>query len=67
MEKEKLVILKLDGDWQQGFIADLTISEQVEESGNHSRLNFLKEITRTLPPNPELASLLHQHWQEKYR
>ncbi|MDJ0616524.1 MAG: CHASE2 domain-containing protein [Calothrix sp. MO_192.B10] len=65
---EKLVILKFDGDWQQqGFRVDLTISKRVEESGSHSRFNPLQEITRSLPANPELAALLHQHWQEKYR
>ncbi len=65
---EKLVILKLDGDWeQQGFRVDLTISKQVEEPRINSRLNPLREMTRYLPANPELASLLHQHWQEKYR
>ena len=65
---EKLVILKLDGDWEkQGFRVDLTISKNVEESRINSRLNPLREMTRYLPANPELASLLHQHWQEKYR
>ena len=65
---EKLVILKFDGDWQQhGFRVDLTIVKEVEESGNHFRLNPLREMTRSLPPNAELASLLYQHWEEKYR
>ena len=65
---EKLVILKFDGDWeQQGFRVDLIISKQVEESGSHSRLNPLREMTRSLPPNPQLGSLLYQHWEEKYR
>ena len=62
---EKLVILKFDGDWQQhGFRVDLTIVKEVEESGNHFRLNPLREMTRSLPPNAELASLLYQHWEE---
>ena len=65
---EKLVILKFDGDWEeQGFRVDLTISIKVEASESHFHLKPLREITRFLPPNAELASLLQQHWKEKYR
>ena len=65
---EKLVILKFDGDWEeQGFRVDLTISIKIETSEGNLHFKTLREITRYLPPNTELASLLQQHWEEKYR
>ncbi|MDF0553949.1 CHAT domain-containing protein [Kamptonema sp. UHCC 0994] len=52
----KLVVLKLDGDLEiGGFRASLEIKE-----GDR----VLIEITRSLPPNPELAAEMQRHWQE---
>ena len=70
---EKLVILKFDGDWEeQGFRVYLTIftiskNKKVEASDGNLQFKPLRELTRYLPPNAELASLLQQHWEEKYR
>jgi CHASE2 domain-containing sensor protein len=66
----KLVILKFDGDWEsRGFWVHLTISQELEEfnNNNSSASTNLREITRCLPPNPQLAFHLQEHWQEKYR
>ncbi|CBN56856.1 MULTISPECIES: CHAT domain-containing tetratricopeptide repeat protein [Kamptonema] len=53
---EKVVVLKLDGDLEiGGFRASLEIKE-----GDR----VLIEITRSLPPNPELAAEMQRHWQE---
>ena len=66
----KLVILKFDGDWEdRGFWVHLIISQELEEfnKNNVATSTNLREITRSLPPNPELAFHLQEHWQEKYR
>lgn len=56
----KLVVLKLDGDLnQQGFRVTLEIGEE----GDRPEI----EMTGNLPPDPELATHLQRHWQEKYR
>ncbi len=56
----KLVVLKLDGDLnQQGFRVTLEIG------GEGERPEI--EMTGNLPPDPELATHLQRHWQEKYR
>ena len=72
----KLVVLKLYGDlFQQGFWVTLTISS---EGDRQSRIPYLRaenvndsypviEITGSLPPQPELATHLQYHWQERYR
>ncbi|MEC4812653.1 MAG: CHASE2 domain-containing protein [Scytonema sp. PMC 1069.18] len=64
----KLVILKFDGNWEErGFSVHLTISRELEESDGSYLLASLLEMTRSLPPNPKLASHLQEHWQDKYR
>ena len=66
----KLVILKFDGDWEnRGFWVHLIISQELEEfnNKNSSASTNLREITRSLPPNTQLAFHLQEHWQEKYR
>jgi CHASE2 domain-containing sensor protein len=72
----KLVVLKLDGDlFQQGFWVTLTISS---EGDRESRIGYPSaeninnsypeiEITGYLPPQPELAAHVQDHWQERYR
>ena len=72
----KLVVLKLDGDlFRQGFWVTLTISS---EGDRKTRIGYLSaeninnsypaiEITGYLPPQPELATHLQDHWQERYR
>jgi CHASE2 domain-containing sensor protein len=54
----KLVILKLDGDFQQGFRVTLEIG--LEDS------RPVIEVSGELPPAPELAAALTQ-WQQDYR
>lgn len=56
----KLVVLKLDGNIeQQGFRVTLEI-------GLEAQRPFLEQAGN-LPPNPDLASCLQSHWQQKYR
>lgn len=56
----KLVVLKLDGDLENvGFRVTLTI----EEEGDRPWI----ETSGSLPPDPELATHIQQHWQEQYR
>ncbi|HAX80574.1 MAG TPA: adenylate cyclase [Cyanobacteria bacterium UBA11372] len=65
----KLVVLELDGDFeQQGFRATLEISADGDDSPNRYALQQQTiKIKGNLPANPELAAILQQHWQEKYR
>jgi len=56
----KLVVLKLEGDLQyKGFNALLEIGTET------GRADI--EISGVLPPNPQLADRLYEHWQKKYR
>lgn len=56
----KLVILELEGDFQQaGFRATLEICPEETLPG--------LKIKGSLPPDPELAIHLQHHWQEHYR
>ncbi|NJM73217.1 MAG: CHAT domain-containing protein, partial [Scytonema sp. RU_4_4] len=54
----KLLVLKLDGDNEQGVRVTLTI----EEENNYP----VTEITGNLPPNPDLVTAIEQ-WQSNYR
>jgi CHASE2 domain-containing sensor protein len=72
----KLVVLKLYGDlFQQGFWVTLVIRpESDRESGtcypraeNVNNSYPVIEVTGSLPPQPELATHLQHHWQERYR
>ena len=54
----KLVVLKLDGDLQQGVQVTLEIGEEAERPSI--------EITGKLPPNQDMATSLDQ-WQSTYR
>jgi|GEM_PF-1255757 len=55
----KLIILKLDGNLQQGYRVTLEIGEE----GQRPDI----EESATLPPCPALAAKVTQHWQDKYR
>ncbi|HAA27451.1 MAG TPA: transmembrane sensor domain-containing protein [Cyanobacteria bacterium UBA8553] len=55
---QKLVVLKLDGDFKQGFRAMLEIGPEGDRPET--------EITGKLPPAPELAAQ-YQDWQLSYR
>ena len=56
----KLVVLSLDGDFQQqGFQVHLTIAEE----GSRPTL----EMTGYLPAASQLTTYLQYHWREKYR
>jgi CHASE2 domain-containing sensor protein len=72
----KLVVLELNGDlFQQGFWVTLTISPEgdrksgtrVLSSENTNASDLEIEIKGFLPPQPELATHLQHHWQERYR
>lgn len=64
----KLVVLELDGDFeQQGFRVTLEIGLDSHFSRNNYAARQLLKIKGYLPANPELATSLQQHWQEKYR
>ncbi|MFB2982510.1 CHASE2 domain-containing protein [Microseira sp. BLCC-F43] len=65
----KLVVLELDGDFeQQGFRVTLEIGADGDDSVNRYGLQQQTiKIKGNLPANPELAAILQQHWQEKYR
>jgi CHASE2 domain-containing sensor protein len=60
---DKLAILKFNGDFQTGFQVNLEIWREGKQSLSDKEL----ELTASLPPNPELAALAQQHWQDKYR
>ncbi|MBD1806292.1 CHASE2 domain-containing protein [Microcoleus sp. FACHB-SPT15] len=55
----KLVVLRLDGDFEQGFRVILTIREE--------GLPPNVEVTGCLPKDSQLFTHLQHHWQEKYR
>ena len=55
--QERLVVLKFDGDFQQGFRVLLEI-------GNEARRPLI-ELSGSLPPNPQLALQLSK-WQQHY-
>ncbi|MBP0017772.1 MAG: CHASE2 domain-containing protein [Cyanobacteria bacterium SBLK] len=61
----KLVVLELDGNFQDGFRIILEIYR--EENILTSSFVLPTRLKSKLPANPELPRILHQHWQEKYR
>ncbi len=64
----KLVVLKLDGDsFQQGFRVTLSIGEEDDAGGVAYTVHPEVEMTGYLPPAPELANHLQDHWLIKYR
>jgi len=58
---DKLIVLKLDGDCEQGFRCTLKIGE----NNQFPSTDFTG--SKNLPPNPELAAFEAEHWREKYR
>ena len=64
----KLVVLELDGDFErQGFRVTLEIGWDSHCSLNNYAARQPLKIKGYLPANPELATSLQHHWQEKYR
>lgn len=61
----KLVVLELDGTFEQGFRITLEIYRE-DVTLNSSAL-LPARLKSRLPQNSELPRILHQHWQEKYR
>ncbi len=55
----KLAVLKLDGELESGFRVSLSIGSD----GERPKI----EVRGNLPPTPELAADLQQHWETKYR
>ncbi|MEL7039425.1 MAG: CHASE2 domain-containing protein [Cyanobacteria bacterium J06592_8] len=63
----KIVILKFDGDLEQaGFRVNSTVQEEIHLSDNYA-FRTLTEVNGALSANPELALLIQDHWQYKYR
>ncbi|NJL57924.1 CHAT domain-containing protein [bacterium] len=61
--KKQLVILKLDGDLREkGFRTTLSIGQESDRY-----IAMPTEAIGNLPAAPELAELLQEHWEEKYR
>ncbi len=58
---DKLIVLKLDGDCEQGFRCTLKIGE----NNQFPSTDFTG--SENLPPNPQLAAFEEEHWREKYR
>jgi len=58
---DKLIVLKLDGDCEQGFRCTLKIGE----NNQFPSTDFTG--SENLPPNPELVAFEEEHWREKYR
>ncbi|MBW4628731.1 MAG: hypothetical protein KME49_25255 [Brasilonema octagenarum HA4186-MV1] len=55
---KKLLVLKLDGDLEQGVRVTLTIRSEAERPST--------EITGNLPPNPDIVTATDQ-WRSQYR
>ncbi|MDY6897332.1 MAG: hypothetical protein SWZ49_04545, partial [Cyanobacteriota bacterium] len=58
---KKLVVLKLDGDFNQGF----GVSLEIGEDGKHADVE-LNDNQLRLPPIPKLPSI-YQEWCRSYR
>ena len=58
---DKLIVLKLDGNCEQGFRCTL----KVGENNQFPSTDFTG--SENLPPNPELVAFEEEHWREKYR
>lgn len=58
---DKLIVLKLDGDCEQGFRCTLKIGE----NNQFPSTDFTG--SENLPPNSQLAAFEEEHWREKYR
>ncbi len=63
----KVIILKFDGDLEQtGFRVNSTVQEEVNLGENYG-FRTLTEVNGGLSANAELALLIQEHWQQKYR
>ncbi|MEG3895278.1 MULTISPECIES: CHASE2 domain-containing protein [unclassified Microcoleus] len=58
---DKLIVLKLDGNCEEGFRCTLKIGE------NNQFPSTDYTVSKNLPPNPQLAAFEEEHWAEKYR
>lgn len=58
---DKLIVLKLDGNCEEGFRCTLKIGE----NNQFPSTDFT--VSENLPPNPQLAAFEEEHWAEKYR
>ena len=56
----KLVVLEMEGDFNQGF----SVTLEIRDDGNHAAIKA-REKGR-LPPKPEILEQYH-HWQSLYR
>jgi CHASE2 domain-containing sensor protein len=58
---DKLIILKLDGDCEEGFRCTLKIGK----NNQFPSIDFTE--SKKLPANPEIAVFEEEHWLQKYR
>lgn len=58
---DKLIVLKLDGDCEEGFRCTI----KVGKNNQFPSTDFTE--SKRLPANPEIAAFEEEHWREKYR
>ncbi|MEG4322561.1 MULTISPECIES: CHASE2 domain-containing protein [unclassified Microcoleus] len=58
---DKLIVVKLDGNCEEGFRCTLTIGK----NNQFPSTDFTE--SKRLPANPEIAAFEEEHWLEKYR
>ncbi len=58
---DKLIVLKLDGDCEEGFRCTIKIGK----NNQFPSTDFTE--SKRLPANPQIAAFEEEHWREKYR
>lgn len=58
---DKLIVLKLDGDCEEGFRCTIKIGK----NNQFPSTDFTE--TKRLPANPQIAAFEEEHWRDKYR
>jgi CHASE2 domain-containing sensor protein len=58
---DKLIVLKLDGDCEEGFRCTIKIGK----NNQFPSTDFTE--TKRLPANPQIAAFEEEHWLQKYR
>ncbi|MEL7039613.1 MAG: CHASE2 domain-containing protein [Cyanobacteria bacterium J06592_8] len=63
----KIVVLRFNGDLEQsGFQINSIVQEEINLHNSYA-CRTLTEVNAALPADPELAALIKEHWQQKYR
>ncbi|MEG3859532.1 CHASE2 domain-containing protein [Microcoleus sp. herbarium12] len=58
---DKLILLKLDGNCEEGFRCTV----QIWKNNQFPSIDFT--ASQKLPPNPQIAVFEEEHWRDKYR